>query len=130
MPRPGPTTVIDNRYLTTRTRIALQLPVAVFELRPFCTTDEQRAAINLRGSDILVLRAALSPDGDGYRGQHHIDAFLIASRGFVAVRPCRPCRALMEASPHNFASPFPFCTRMSLGFGGCCANCRWREGDA
>lgn len=93
------------------------------QLAPMVHSAPGRAVLALPGLAVRVDRGELAARVQQVASQRpsYINALLIQSRGVLVAPPCAAC-----ARPGGM-SPFPECRRVPGHFGGCCANCKWRD---
>ena len=93
------------------------------QLAPACHNAAQRAVLALPGRDIAFVRGRITPVQLGSHRPSYVNAVLIQSRGRTRAVRCTECR-------RRGLTPFPECRRLRGHFGGCCANCKWRDHGA
>lgn len=128
-PADGHAWVPDEAFQGPRPNQAPNLRVALGgqQLRPFVHNGLQRAVLALPGRDVLVVRGAITLAQVQSHRQSYINALLIQSRGALATPPCRECSTRADMAGDGRTRPFPECRRLAGHFGGCCANCKWRD---
>ena len=106
-----------------RAALVQQLPVLLVghdHLAPYCHSPQTQRILALPGVNVEFVRGMIRVDQIGSHRPSYINAILIQSRGTEAIPPCEHCLADRDR-------PFPSCRRTAGHFGGCCANCKWRD---
>ena len=99
------------------------LRVSGQELAPWVHNDHGQAVLNLPGLVVPYVRNSINPGQINMHRPSYINGILIQSRGMLQDPPCASCAA---AAPGFH--PFLECRRVPGHFGGCCGNCKWRDG--
>jgi hypothetical protein len=106
-------------------RVALQqqfpvLLVGCRQLAHFCHSPMAQRLLARPGVDVEFILDMIRVDQIESHKPSYINAILIQSRRIVTPIPCGH-----YALGHR--KPFPSCHRTAGHFGGCCANCKWRD---
>lgn len=99
------------------------LPVGGSQLAPFVHNTRQWALLGQPGQDVLIIRGSIRGYQLAMHRPSYVNSLLIASRGYEVRQPCSTCCHARSSVPR----PFPICVRVPGHFGGCCANCKWRD---
>ena len=91
------------------------------QMAGFVHSPPARAVLALPGQDVTFVRGAITAAQIGQHRPSYVNAILIQSRGLQVHPACLQCRT----GPG--LRPFPECRRLRGHFGGCCANCKWRD---
>jgi hypothetical protein len=111
------------RDALARAALQQQLPVLLVgrrQLAHFCHSPMAQRLLARPGVDVEFILDMIRADQIGTHRPSYVNAILIQSRGIVTPAPCDHCVS-------DRRKPFPSCRRAAGHFGGCCANCKWRD---